>query len=215
MESFDHEASAIWRPALEDEQSIILALFTDINTEDDMLGLALVPVFQDLIRPEIWPKARTVSVLETLAHIVGQSRGAGEEKLTPTCEGMLLSGMGVVLAECSPSRHLSSSSFYLYDRVGNFYVRRFMGGNQGEPQVVGGSIDTTLTDEQAAEQALSEEHFTDLHTALARIVHASLVDPAECRQRYGENLFGELTHIIEKLRAQQDPTHPLHPSRTN
>ncbi len=215
MASFDIERRDLWRPMLEEGRNCILGLFVEINDAEKTLALALQPVFDDLCEHDLWGQVRTTAVLNTLASIVGQSRGAGDEHLTPTCGDMMFSGIGVVLAERSVAGHLFSSSFYLYDRAGNYYIRRFMGGNQGEPQIVGGSIDIRISDEEACAQAEKEPHFHDIHAALGRLVHASLSDPAECRATYGENVFGELRDVIEKLRAQQDPTHPLHPHRVN
>ncbi len=215
MASFDRERRDLWRPVLEQEQSLLLGLFLDINDTDQSISLALQPVFHDLFTQDLWQRVRTGPVINTLAAVVGQSRGDGDEHLTPRCGDMMLSGLGVVLAECSPAKHLSSSSFYLYDRAGNFYVRRFMGGNQGEPQVLGGTINTELPDEDAYAQMQSESEFTGIHAALGALIHACLADPAECRRAYGENVFAELRDVIEKLRAQQDPTHPLNPQRAN
>lgn len=222
MERFDTEHRAFWRDAIESDVRLLLGIFIKIPPDDDGANLTLQQVFPEL-PGGLWAVFDSHTIIDSLTGCIAQTRIHGDEDLVPRSadgESYKLSALGIVTGETNQTKNLTSTTFYLVDRVGCYYTRRFMGGNQGEPECTRGHVDHTEPFEVAEAKAAADPNFHAAHSTLGNLLHACLATPQQLREDFGDNeeLSGALeliTQLRVLLQPELDPRHPLNPVRAN
>ncbi len=211
MERFDVHAREQWRPVIEEDLPLVIGVWIDEN-RSNATGIMMDCQF-DAVPIPVWQAMNSDQVLFGLADLVGRLRGDGDETLTPVCDGYLLVGFGLVVAEINRKQHLTSNTFYLHDRLGNFLTRRFMGGNQGQPVVEHGYVKPGPDVERVTAETDAHPAFTDMHAALSTLLHACLAPPEQCRETFGPNVYAEIIHAVDNLMELLNPA--AHPGSLN
>lgn len=220
MACFDAEASVNWRPVVEEDGRLLVAQFMRwTDRADGAAGMVLAPAFT-AVPGYLWQSADTLDILYTLATLIGQARGEGDDSLLPIYEDeegddWRLIALGLVTSEVNPERALTSTTFFLNDRMGNFYTRRFMGGNQGEPEVSFGNLPVGIPTGEAEKLAAAHPKFHPVHAGLSTVLHACLATEERCRELFGPNEYRAVAEALEMIGAILDTTHPMNPRRAN
>lgn len=199
MERFDVETAALWRRILEADQRMLMGVF--LAWDEAHFGeVILCPLWHEM-PASVWHDCPAEVVIDSLAIAVGRTRGQGEDGLVPTCTepGFELAGLGLVTSEHHPKLLLTSNTFYLVDRAGGFFTRRFMGGNQGAPEVTRGYINPECTQEQYDEYTANHPDYHHMHDCLGRLMFACVGERSEAAELFGK----EYNALVESLFSER------------
>lgn len=210
MKDFDVKNGEAWRKG--GNRRLMMGAFSEISTGT----IGLCPAFPTL-PPFVWDLFPSSLVLTSLAAAVGRARGQGDEAPVPVYPqggDFLLTGLGLITTERNEETQERSHSFYLVDRTGGFYTRRFMGELGGKAMTSRGWIDPEFTDEQACDAAEEHPCFHELHAALSAVLYTCLADPAVVGKMAENSLIAQVAEVMDAIQTAST-FHPTHPARWN
>jgi hypothetical protein len=204
LRTFDEDFRPEWKAGFAAGLRFVVPVFLDADDDYSTGNLLFSPNSYDWLPGDAWEQHGPRVVLDHLAKVTGQTRGAGSDDLVPEpapdedspegYPGARLIGMGFAAPEYRPRHNTDcpdydegdeeiSDSFYVAFTSGDCYVRRYMGLDRAV--TLRAYVDLHDMDKESLDAQARAGAFAEAHLDLFDLLNAILCTPEAARKIYG------------------------------